>query len=603
MLRRLEFCSNSLLRKIKIRYRLINSFILLSLLPLLISGYISYGESSKAIQKKTRIFSTEIVKQVSKNVQLQMAQIEADSETLVLSDRVQSALARYAGNDPVEKGLARAETTKILLDTYGSFAHIDQKYFLDTDNQIMDSQVFSQLGRGVVRIVDQAPHLKGRPYWSTLEVSSGQKSIVMLRKIYFKANNRMAGSLFLGIKQAHFSGIFDDVDLGTDSDIYVLDAKDGSVIIQTREKSAMAGDNTANRILAEEIGHNMLRGQQIGFVTYESQGLRREPGKPGSKFVAAYTQIPRTTWFVVSAIPYNNLLAEAQSVRNKIILIGFICFVCAIILSYIISRSISTPLKKLVGIMKETETGNYKIRMAHEGRDELTVLSQKFNEMASKIDHEYELLEEHVAERTRDLEEANRKLAALSMTDGLTGIPNRRRFDEVLAAELPRATRAGLPLALIMLDVDFFKNYNDHYGHQEGDACLSIVARLLESHARRASDLVARYGGEEFVMLAAVTDANSAMNLAESIRQSLEALALPHAQSPLGCVTSSIGVVVLVPGKNLAPEMFIRMADNAMYHAKAQGRNQVVLSEEKVGDQSEAKLSTVLDSYPGCSQS
>ncbi len=580
-MRLFKFSLTFLLRKIEIRYRLINSFILLSLLPLLISGAISYHESSKAIQDKTRIFATEIVKQVAKNVQLQMAQIESDSETLVLSDQVQSALAHYAGNNPAEKARARAEMTKILLDAYGSFDHINQKYFLDSGKQIMDSQVFSQLGLGVLQVVDQAPSLKGRPYWDTLDVRNGQKNIVMFREIFFKANNRLAGGLFLGMRQAHFSNIFDDVDLGAGSDIYILDAKDGSIIVQTRDKLVMVGVSTTNHALAEKIGESLLRGQQTGFITYENTRVAPRSGKGAGKFVAAYTQIPRSTWFVVSSIPYNNLLAEAQSVRDKMILIGFICFVCSIVLAYIISRSISTPLKKLVGIMQETETGNYKIRMAHEGKDELTVLSQKFNEMASTIDHEYALLEERVAERTQDLEQANRKLAALSMTDGLTGIPNRRRFDEALLTEWQRAARAGQPLALIMLDVDFFKNYNDHYGHQEGDICLRKVARVLQSHARRASDLAARYGGEEFVMLAPETDADSALSLAESVRQSLEALALPHVQSPLGCVTCSIGVAVLAPDENQTPEMFIRMADKAMYRAKAQGRNQVELAGRK----------------------
>ena len=578
MLRLFEFRATTLLRKIAIRYRLINSFILLSLLPLLVSSAISFGESSKAIQQKTRVFATEIVKQVSKNIQLQMAQIETDSEQLVLSDPVQTALAHYAGERGAVKAGARAEMTKILLDSYGSFDYINQKYFLDRERQIMDSQVFQQLGRGAQRLAAQAPRLKGRPYWSTLDEWSDQTSIVMLREIYFKGNNGLAGSLFLGIRPAHFSSIFDDVDLGPGSSIYVMDGSDGRIIIRNDDIARGKADPVAQRPLAQQVAHSMLRGETSGFITFDERG---DAGKPGGKFVAAYTQIARTGWFVVSAIPYNNLLAEAQSARNKIALIGLICFLVSIMLAYIISRSISMPLEKLVGIMKETETGNYATRMTHEGKDELTVLSQKFNQMASQIDHEYERLEERVSERTRDLEEANRKLAELSMTDGLTGIPNRRRFDEVLATELSRAARSGQPLALMMLDVDFFKNYNDHYGHQEGDICLRKVARLLHAQARRASDLVARYGGEEFVMLAADTDADSALGLAETIRQSLVALGLPHVQSPLGKVTTSIGVVVLVPDEAQTPEMFLRMADKAMYRAKAQGRNQVVLAGRK----------------------
>lgn len=574
-----RFSLTAWLRKIKIRYRLTSSFILLSMLPLLISGYISYVESSKAIAKNTRAFSVEIVKQVAKNVELQMAQIESDSEALVLSDQVQSLLSHYASENTETKGRARTEIAKILLDAYGSFDYINQKYFLDKNKNIVDSQVFPQLSRGVELFASKVPHSLDRIHWGTVETLNGQKNIVMLREIYFKANNKLAGSLYLGIRSSHFSGIFDDVDLGVGSDIYILDSQDASLIAKTQEKTAISNNKAANRVLLGEISKSLAQGKQTGFITYDN--LEPNVAPEGKKILAAFSQIPRTNWIVVSAIPYKNLLIEAESARDKIIFIGCICFFCAIIFGYLISRSISAPLGQLVNAMKETETGNFGVDMSKPGSDELTELAKKFNEMSAKINRDREQLEEHVAERTRELEEANRKLAALSMTDALTGISNRRRFDEVLMVEFRRAIRTGKPLALMMLDVDFFKNYNDHYGHQEGDACLRKVARLLQSHASRASDTVARYGGEEFVMLSAETDVNSAMTLAEKIRQSLEDLGLPHAQSSLACVTTSIGVAVWIPDEDQTPEMFIRMADKAMYQAKAQGRNQVVLSAKK----------------------
>ncbi|HEU4373748.1 MAG TPA: GGDEF domain-containing protein, partial [Telluria sp.] len=141
---------------------------------------------------------------------------------------------------------------------------------------------------------------------------------------------------------------------------------------------------------------------------------------------------------------------------------------------------------------------------------------------------------------------------------------------------LQRAARAQAPLALLMLDVDFFKNYNDFYGHQEGDACLRRIAGLLQSHARRASDLAARYGGEEFAMIAADTDIDSALALAEAIRASFEGLQLAHARAPLGYLSASIGVVSMVPDGSTTAEQLLRMADQAMYRAKQLGRNQVV---------------------------
>jgi diguanylate cyclase (GGDEF)-like protein len=126
-------------------------------------------------------------------------------------------------------------------------------------------------------------------------------------------------------------------------------------------------------------------------------------------------------------------------------------------------------------------------------------------------------LEQTVAARTAELEESNRKLAALSTTDGLTGVSNRRGFDLALEAEWRRAARTGQTLALAMLDVDYFKKYNDHYGHLAGDAALRTVADLITTHGRRTSDIVARYGGEEFALLAAATDATDAFGVAEEI--------------------------------------------------------------------------------------
>nr|WP_315231379.1 diguanylate cyclase [uncultured Albidiferax sp.] len=188
------------------------------------------------------------------------------------------------------------------------------------------------------------------------------------------------------------------------------------------------------------------------------------------------------------------------------------------------------------------------------------------------------LLEARVAERTDALQLLNRQLEALSTTDGLTGIANRRHFDQVLAREWRRAARTGQPLALAILDVDWFKKYNDHYGHQAGDDCLRQVAGILASHASRASDLVARYGGEEFVLVTPATDGPSALQLAQRICTDIQALALPHAVSEFGCVTASIGVAALLPQEGQMPELLLHSADKALYQAKAQGRNQALLA-------------------------
>ncbi len=191
----------------------------------------------------------------------------------------------------------------------------------------------------------------------------------------------------------------------------------------------------------------------------------------------------------------------------------------------------------------------------------------------------HDSLEQRVAERTAQLEEANRKLATLSITDGLTGLANRRHFDEVLRAECARVARLGQPLAVVMLDVDHFKTFNDRYGHQAGDACLARVAHALAAGTRRAGDLTARYGGEEFSIVLPNTGADEARDIGEALRAAIEALHIDHAGAAPGQVTISVGIAVQ-PGRAAGdPDTLMRLADAALYRAKAAGRNCVVLSE------------------------
>ncbi|MEU8662327.1 diguanylate cyclase, partial [Actinoplanes philippinensis] len=188
----------------------------------------------------------------------------------------------------------------------------------------------------------------------------------------------------------------------------------------------------------------------------------------------------------------------------------------------------------------------------------------------------YASLERRVDERTRELAAANRQLEILSATDALTGLANRRQFERAVDAEWRRATRTGRPFSIVMIDVDFFKRYNDHYGHQAGDECLRQVAAALGASVRGATDLACRYGGEEFVLVLGETDAGSAAVTAERIRGAVEALRLPHVAGVDGQVSISLGVATS-PGGPLAEtgEELVARADTALYRAKQDGRNRV----------------------------
>jgi len=170
-------------------------------------------------------------------------------------------------------------------------------------------------------------------------------------------------------------------------------------------------------------------------------------------------------------------------------------------------------------------------------------------------------------------------LRAMTLTDSLTGVANRRAFSERIDNEWRRTGRSGLPMALILADVDHFKMYNDHYGHQSGDAALADVARAMCRAANRAQDLVARYGGEEFAILLPETDAAGAACVAQRVLDELAALGIAHAVSPTApLLSASMGIAALVPDRLDTSAALIRTADAALYQAKADGRNRYCMA-------------------------
>ena len=309
-------------------------------------------------------------------------------------------------------------------------------------------------------------------------------------------------------------------------------------------------------------------------------------------------------------------------IATSMVLAGGVVLVLWALLGRRFVQGLTRPLTELVEMSGSLARGDYARRIEVRAPDELGDLAQGFNVMAATVQGQIETLratdrelrartaqletanaalgeaktaaealsaslEVKVRERTEALETANRQLTELTVTDALTGLANRRHFDLALVEEWARAQRSGQPLALLMVDVDFFKPYNDHYGHQAGDDCLRRVAHFLRGAARRSGDLVARYGGEEFAVVAADTDLAAALSLAEAMRATVAAAAIPHAVTPVagGTATVSIGVAVTVPKFGETPERLLLRADAALYLAKSQGRNRVAQPDEFLADE------------------
>ncbi len=197
---------------------------------------------------------------------------------------------------------------------------------------------------------------------------------------------------------------------------------------------------------------------------------------------------------------------------------------------------------------------------------EITLLSELATQAAIAI---------HQGELYGHLKETNRRLEMISTQDGLTQLANRRRFDQYLREEWRRAARSQTPISLILCDIDYFKAYNDTYGHPSGDICLQQVSSALKQGVKRPADLVARYGGEEFAIILPNTFPEGAARVAEEMRVRVRALGINHSASPLQCLTLSLGLSGIIPGDEDSPTELIALADRALYQAKAEGRDRL----------------------------
>jgi diguanylate cyclase (GGDEF)-like protein len=241
-----------------------------------------------------------------------------------------------------------------------------------------------------------------------------------------------------------------------------------------------------------------------------------------------------------------------------------------------LSESIGFMLVKIEGREFALEMRIQELQQAYEKIDEYSKnLALKVEERTKELQEKNEALTLEIKKRQEiqnALEAANEKLILISNQDGLTGLANRRRFDVYLSREWAAHKRIRTEFALILCDVDQFKFYNDTYGHRAGDDCLKRIAGAIDDCMRRPRDMAARYGGEEFAAILPETGLDGALNMAESIRASVEALNISHASSKISdCVTISLGVAVVTPTSDLAEKGFIEMADLSLYEAKEEG--------------------------------
>ncbi|HEY0721177.1 MAG TPA: diguanylate cyclase, partial [Gammaproteobacteria bacterium] len=262
----------------------------------------------------------------------------------------------------------------------------------------------------------------------------------------------------------------------------------------------------------------------------------------------------------ITAYENNSLFyADLHSTQLGATIILIMLTVAMVLLTlYLLNRLLFNPIGNLISNVQHSMEGGLDNTIDERGVKEVHLLAQAFNLMAHTLHHNMS------------------ELQRISSLDGLTGIANRRAFDIRLEEEWARALRNRTPLALLIIDIDFFKAYNDSLGHQAGDHCLREVAQTLQNEMKRPGDLLARYGGEEFAVILPDTDIFGAGVVALNLHNALQQRAIPHPASTIAAeLTLSIGVNALIPESKNSPEEFIGEADRALYEVKRNGRNSI----------------------------
>lgn len=335
----------------------------------------------------------------------------------------------------------------------------------------------------------------------------------------------------------------------------------GELLVVSRSDKLIVASPNADLILTATPEQGTISLQDKAMEGFSGVGVAED--KSDYRVVAAVANIKSANWYVVVNTPADVVFRPVMEEIRKDVT-TYLVFILAMVTTIFITLNVYFRPLKIAAEKVRTMGGDKALPyLPHTTDDEIGDLMSGFNTLVAAVN-----------ERTEELEKANAQLEALSQTDGLTKVSNRRWFDHSLQQYWRVHQRTGQPLSLIILDIDHFKKYNDSYGHLQGDACLASVAKVLNGSLKRPTDIFARYGGEEFAAIVE-NDEAGALGLAEAMRRAVEGLALEHRESSHGIVTVSLGVATLVPDQETSADILITSADSALYESKEKGRNRV----------------------------
>ena len=541
-----------------LRQKLSLAFLVMTLSPLLLATSLAERRAEQSM--RAAVFER------NKNLAVHVAH---DLDQVFL-DKIK--LLKIMADNPEVRSMERVRLTPLLEKVAGQYSEFQVVTVADRTGR--------QIARSDGKPADGAIYYDDRDYFQQARRtgataisdvitsrSAGMLGVVIAEPIR-GATGEMVGLLIFNLGLDNLKWYLGQIELGEQGYAYVVN-RQGRVIFHPNQTymESMADFSGREPVIQAAAGFT-------GWAEYKNNGMA---------ILAGYSHIPSASWGLVVEQPLHFAMADVSGFHrtNLAILLG--SAVLAILFSLGIAKLIAGVIAKLSAATVRMAEGNLATRLKDVTDDELGQLAANFNRMAEQLARRddalrqaKEELERQVAERTRELTDANQELQRLSLSDALTCIGNRRYLDEYLEREWRRTLREQTSLSVVMLDVDYFKLFNDTYGHIAGDDCLRRVAGILTATIQRTTDFATRYGGEEFVLVLPATDEPGALTVAEKIRCRVEALAIPHEKSPLaGVVTVSIGVAATVPTRDSDVGLLLAAADRALYQAKSAGRNAV----------------------------
>lgn len=538
-----------------------------------------------------------VTNKLNRNLVLDSLQAQTDSTYNLIDSAVNTSIRNYLG--------ALAETNKNIIEFYYAKFKSGELSEEAAKKQVEQFLLSQRVGEtGYIYIVDSKGFLKVHPFRKNADLSSydfiktqidqkqgyleytwknpsdSEEKKKALSMAYFKPWDYIVSvssykSEFINLVNTNdFKSNILSIVIGETGYMYVLNSK-GELIIHPKQGGVSIYDSVDSQgnYFIQEIIRN-----KNGMVVYPWKNPGEELAR---EKIVIYKYYEPMDWYICSGVYINELIRPVQLMKRKFIIISFSILFFSILISIIYSKAILQPIKMLIKATERVIDGNFDLKIPNGRNDEIGRLTNIFNQMILKIKQYMEglhlankKLEEVNVDLEQKVKERTKQLEILSNLDGLTGIANRRKMDEYLNHEWELSLRNRYPLSLIILDIDFFKNYNDTYGHPAGDECLKKIAKTISTSLKRSTDFTARYGGEEFVVILSNTDQTGAAEIGESIRKGIEDLRIPHSLSLVSnYVTVSLGISTLLTFENKLLSGFVQSADEALYAAKQSGKN------------------------------